>query len=82
MGEPLTLESLAKRVAELEAKAAAPRELDEPAWWSAVGMFDGDDIYREIARLGAEIRQAERDELEREWAHRDSEARAAEGGTP
>ena len=76
MTEPLTLESLAKRVAELEAKLAAPPTKD---WTRGVGMFAGDEGYDEIARLGAAIRQAERDEIAREDAELDAKRLAEHG---
>lgn len=59
----LTLESLAKRVEELE------RRLNEPTagkdWRLVAGMFTGSEFMKQVIEEGSAIRQAERDELER-----------------
>jgi hypothetical protein len=60
MGE-LTLEALAKRVAELEKKVA---EMSQPKkdWRSVVGLFDDSDseVIKEIIAAGQAIREADR----------------------
>ena len=55
----LTLESLAKRVEELERKLAegvTPKK----DWRSTVGMFDGSEFMKQVDAEGAAIREAER----------------------
>jgi hypothetical protein len=44
MPEPLTLESLAKRVEELERKLASQKPTKD--WRSVVGMFDGSEFMK------------------------------------
>lgn len=58
----LTLETLAARVAALEAKiaemqAATPQGKD---WRRTIGMFAGDEVMKEIFEAGREIREADR----------------------
>ncbi len=58
---PTTLEKrLAKVEHELaEIKAEISRKRKEPWWQEIAGGFRGDPVFAEIARLGAEIRQAD-----------------------
>ncbi len=61
----LTLESLAERVAALEASLSQMR-LPEPSeprrknWRRTLGMFAGDEVMKEIFQAGRDIREADR----------------------
>lgn len=73
--DEVTLESLAARVAALEAQLAArPAGPGPDDWWSAVGMFADSEFHEQVVAEGAAIRQAERDAIARE----DAEKAAAE----
>ena len=63
MSEPLTLESLAKRVAELEAKSATPFVKD---WTQVAGIMGDSELVREVNEEIRKARQAERDAIERD----------------
>jgi len=64
MNEP-TLESLARRVAELETRLAA-HEGKTPVrdWRSVVGMFDDSNVMPQIIEEGRRLREAERQAAE------------------
>lgn len=54
----LTLESLAKRVEELEKKLAEQKPKKD--WRSVVGMFDDSEFMKEVIEEGRKIREADR----------------------
>ena len=63
----LTLETLAKRVDELERKLA---ERDAPSikdWRLAAGMFTGSECSRQIDEEARKIREGDRDAARREF---------------
>lgn len=62
---PLTLETLAGRVAALEQTVAHLLQSQPPQaafkdWRQAVGKFQGTDLTREIDEAGRQIREADR----------------------
>jgi len=66
-GKPLDLEARLKR---LEADVKEIKEMllakQEPQGWKAVvGAFNDDPVFAEITRLGAEIREKEREKARR-----------------
>ena len=64
MNEP-TLESLARRVAELESRLAThERQVPKKDWRTVVGMFDDSDVMAQIIEEGQRIREAERQAAE------------------
>lgn len=56
----LTLESLAKRVEELERKLAEQQSASPKDWRSVVGMFDDSEVMQEVIAAGRSIREADR----------------------
>jgi len=56
----LTLESLAKRVAELERRLAQGQPAPARDWRRVVGMFDDSEIMPKVIAEGQAIRQADR----------------------
>ena len=56
----LTLESLAKRVEELERKLADRQPAAEKDWRRVVGMFDDSDFMPQVIAEGNALRQADR----------------------
>lgn len=60
MGE-LTLESLAKRVDELERKIAGQPPQPAKDWRRVVGMFDDSEVMPKVIAEGQAIRQADRE---------------------
>lgn len=56
-----TLESLARRIDELEARVLAQeRSTPRKDWRSVVGMFDDSEVMPQIIEEGRRIREAER----------------------
>ena len=61
MPEPLTLETLAARVAELERKLAAqPQPQTNPPWLSLVGSMEDNEFTRSMIAEMDTIREADR----------------------
>lgn len=65
--DDLTLESLAKRVAALEARLAGGGK-PEKDWRDAVGTFTDGESYERLVAEGAAIREAEREAARHEEA--------------
>jgi len=57
----LTLESLAKRVDELERKLSGRQPPTATDWRRVVGMFDDSEVMATVIAEGQAIRQADRD---------------------
>ncbi|HMC63317.1 MAG TPA: hypothetical protein VKI65_00100 [Gemmataceae bacterium] len=60
-----TLRQLEERVTRLEeelreVKALLPHQARKPWWERTAGMFEGDEAFAEIVRLGQKIRREER----------------------
>ncbi len=64
----LTLETLAKRVDELERKLAARDTPVLKDWRLAAGMFSGSECSRQIDEEARSIREADREAARRELA--------------
>ena len=64
MTEPITLESLAHRVAALEAAIFKQQE-PKKDWRSVIGMFEGSEFMRQVDEEGRKIREADRDAARR-----------------
>ena len=67
----LTLESLAERVAVIEKILAEMRQAESRSssfkdWRRTIGMFAGDEVMKEIFEAGRQIREADREECNRE----------------
>ena len=58
------LETLEIQVAELVARARSPKP--EKDWRRTVGMFEGDPVMREIQEEGRKIREADREQAQRD----------------
>ena len=57
----ITLESLAQRLAIVEAKLAEKETTtNDPTWWTALGSVKNDEAYQSIIAEGRAIREAER----------------------
>ena len=76
MSEPLTLESLAKRVAELEAKLAKPAAQD---WTKVAGIMGNSEVVRDVNESIRKARQDEWNRIAREDAEIEAQVRAARG---
>jgi len=63
----LTLESLAKRVEELERKLSAREAAPVKDWRLAAGMFTDSEFSRQIDEEALKIRQADRDAARAEF---------------
>jgi hypothetical protein len=69
MNEPITLESLAQRVAALERTVGLqPPSSDTDSWLRVVGMFAGSDFMKQVDEEGRRIREAERVQAQEEPA--------------
>ena len=66
MSEP-TLESLARRLADVERRLNEKQVTSAKDWLSAVGMFTGREFSKIIDEEGQKIREADRDEARREF---------------
>jgi hypothetical protein len=58
------LERLEADVKEIKSMLQA-QQPKEPWWKAVVGTFEGDPVFEEISRLGAEIREKERQKARR-----------------
>jgi hypothetical protein len=63
--------TLEKRVADLEMKVASlmgdiPAPVSQSTWRTAIGMFTGDSLMREIDDEGRKIREADREQAKRD----------------
>jgi hypothetical protein len=65
IGWEARLERLEADVKEIKALLEAQQEPKEPWWKSVVGAFANDPVFDEISRLGAEIREKEREKARR-----------------
>ena len=66
---PLTLESLARRVEALErALRIQPPPPGHDDWQRVVGMFAGSDFMKQVDEEGRKIREAERAQAQQEQA--------------
>jgi hypothetical protein len=63
----LTLESLARRLAELERRLNEKERLGAKDWRMAAGMFTGREFSRTVDEEGGKIREADREEARREF---------------
>ncbi|WP_020470208.1 hypothetical protein [Zavarzinella formosa] len=77
MAEP-TLESLAKRIEEIERKLAGNDRPVKPDWRSVIGIFGDSELARQVTAEILATREAERETARREWALED--AKAVEAG--
>ena len=63
----LTLESLARRLAELERRLNEKETLGAKDWRMAAGMFTGREFSRTVDEEGRKIREADREEARQEF---------------
>ena len=63
----LTLESLARRLEELERRLNAKEPSNGKDWRMAAGMFTGREFSRIIDEEGRKIREADREEARQEF---------------
>jgi hypothetical protein len=64
MPEPITLESLAHRVAALET-ALYKKQEQKKDWRNVVGMFEDSEFMRQVDEEGRKIREADREAARR-----------------
>ena len=62
-----TLESLAKRVEEIERKLAERQPAGVKDWRAVVGMFTDDEFSRSVTEEGRKIREADREAARKEF---------------
>ena len=85
MSEPLTLESLARRVELLEAQLARRTNSEaqpggaNPSWTEVVGIMPDDEFSRAMMAEIAKLRQDERDAVAQEDAELEARDRATRG---
>ena len=69
MSEP-TLESLARRLEELERRLNEKESSDPKDWRMAAGMFTGREFSKIVDEEGRKIREADREEARQEFGER------------